>query len=223
MFRNLFNDFEPKVEEEVKSCCGHKKKKAELSHFEKIKAGLRYGFVDLIDDLSMWLTIGIFVGALVGFIVPDDFFIGLGPFWSRFAILAIGVPLYICASATTPIAASLILKGMSPGTALILLLVGPATNASNIMVLQKYIGKKGVMINIAAIVLVALGMSYITDFFYSNWNLPMNWKIEAHQHEHHSVLTILIGVVFSALLVKGVIKEEILPRLKKKEGGCCAH
>ena len=84
---------------------------------------------------------------------------------AKLIILFAGIPMYVCASATTPIAAALVLKGLSPGAALLFLLVGPATNISNILVLQKYIGRKGIVINILAISLVSLALSYAVDFF----------------------------------------------------------
>jgi uncharacterized membrane protein YraQ (UPF0718 family) len=142
----LFNkDEAPIVEEEAKSCCKKScasETEARPSFMQGVKGMFQFAFGSLINDIALWLAIGIVAGALIDFLVPDNFFVNLGPTQSRLAIFAIGIPLYICATASTPIAVSLIMKGMSPGVALILLLVGPATNVSNIAVLQKYIGKK---------------------------------------------------------------------------------
>ena len=108
----------------------------------------------------LWLTIGMLLGALIQVVVPEDFFAGYGPHLGRLGILLVGIPFYICATASTPIAAALVLKGMSPGTALLLLLVGPATNISNILVLQQYLGKKAQALNLLTIALCSLGFSY---------------------------------------------------------------
>ena len=208
---NPDSDFEPEKQE--KSCC--KKNKMTKSGNPLINS-FKFGYGSLTNDIALWLLIGIFAGAAIDFIVPEDFFLQYGSNVGRYLILLVGIPLYICATASTPIAISLMLKGLSPGAALILLLVGPATNISNIAVLQKYIGKKGVVINILSIALVALIFSYLTDWAYDNFfTLSLNPKFDSHSHpaalwEH------FCGVVLSILIIKGVYLEEIKPRFFKK-------
>ena len=172
------------------------------------------------NDIAAWLTIGILLGALINFIVPENFFANQSMLGSRLMILLVGIPLYICASASTPIAASLMLKGLSPGSALLFLLVGPATNISNIAVLQKYIGKKGVIINVAAIAIVALAFSFLVDWMYANFfTLQLSEQLETHDHtgawwEHFSAVLLVI------LLVKGIYLEKIKPRFFKGPASC---
>ena len=206
----LFNTYELPPEEMTQSggCC---KKKSSSGM-------LRFSFVDLIDDMALWLGIGLLLGAGINWLVPADWFSGLSGFWGRMIILGIGIPTYICASATTPIAASLILKGMSPGMALLILLVGPATNSSNIMVMQKYIGKKGVVINVVSIGVVALGASYMVDFLYSYYSWPLDFKVGHHHHgqEDTSWFQILSAVTLSVLIVKGIVVNNILPLMRRK-------
>lgn len=194
-----------------------------MSLKSKLKSGFRYAFVDLIDDLALWLSLGILLGALLDYVIPADFFLNFSPWQGKALILFIGIPLYICASATTPIAASLVMKGLSPGAALILLLVGPATNLSNLFVLQKYIGKKGIFLNIISIASVALIFSIVLDYLYLEY-FSLNWNIEqGHQHSHSKWWEIASAVVIVLLLVKGVYMEEIKPRLHKKEAKGCCH
>ena len=167
--------------------------------------------------MALWLGIGLLLGALINWMVPADWFSDLGGFWGRMAILGLGIPTYICASATTPIAASLILKGMSPGMALLILLVGPATNSSNIMVLQKYIGKKGIIINVVMIALVALVASYAVDFLYSYYQWPLDFRVGHHHHyEEFSWVQTVSAVVLSALIIKGVIVNDVAPYFLRK-------
>ncbi len=207
-------------EPEKKSCCHGKTKAKQESFSEKLKKVFTFGFGKLSDDISGWLTIGILLGALIDFIVPDNFFANMGMLENRLMILAIGIPLYICASASTPIAASLILKGLSPGSALLLLLVGPATNISNIAVLQKYIGKKGVILNIFSIVFVALIFSFLVDYLYSTYfTIHINEMLLHHTHEG-MWWQVVSALILIALLVKGIFNEEIKPRLGKKEASC---
>lgn len=226
-----FNDFVlPEEEkEEVKSCCAKTKPTSEAASLGSKFAGMfKYGFGKLSDDIAGWLTIGILLGALIDFIVPENFFMNMGMVENRIMILLIGIPLYICASASTPIAVSLMLKGLSPGSAILFLLVGPATNISNIAVLQKYIGKKGVLINIFSIVFVALIFSFLVDYLYMNvFTLSLNEVL--HEHNHSGAWwEIASAVILVVLLAKGIWFEEVSPRLKKKahshsqsEGSSC--
>lgn len=205
----LFNKDGGEKIEEVKSCCSKSKDEAKTertSFGSKVAKMFSYAFNDLLDDMALWLTFGLIAGAVIEVLVPANFFETMGLTGQKLAILAVGIPLYICASATTPIAASLVLKGMSPGTALLILLVGPATNISNILVMQKYIGKKGIIINVLVIALVALGMSYFTDYLYSAYSFPIDFKVSLHEHGEGSAWwEIALAVVLSVSLLKGLI------------------
>ncbi len=214
--QHIFNDFQyiSKLEKK-EECCGHDHKhdhsyvKKEKSIIQKI---LNFSFVELLDDMVNWLSLGLVLGAIISFIFPDQFFENFNPHVNRFLILLVSVPVYICASASTPIAASLILKGLSPGTALIFLLAGPATNISNIAVIQKYIGKKGVVINIISIVLVAYAASYLVDAFYLN--NPMSIKLAGLEHEHYGVFYTACAVIFLILLLSSLYRVN-LKRIRK--------
>ncbi len=213
-------DIDVPKEEETKSCCASTSCGSEKKKENKLLKAIKYAYVDLLEDIALWLTFGILVGALVDVFVPADIFSQFDGFTARIAFILIGVPVYICASASTPIAASLILKGLSPGTALIMLMVGPATNISNLLVLQKYMGKKAVIINIIAISVTALAFSFGVDWLYQTLNLPLDFKI-THEHEHSSMILNVLTGVFVLLLFVALMKREILPRLERKSGGCC--
>jgi hypothetical protein len=143
---------------------------------------------------------------------------------SRFLILLVGIPIYICASATTPIAVALFLKGLSPGAALLLLLVGPATNASNILVLQKYIGKKGVIINIFSVICVGLAFSYLADYLYVDAS-KIDWiqNANGHEHQHFAWWERVMGIFLIYLIIKGIWVENIRPKFKSNGAGGDAH
>jgi uncharacterized membrane protein YraQ (UPF0718 family) len=222
----LFNDFEVEDDEtaKVKSCCGASKKANIIEEKKTIKetaVGIfKYGYGKLSDDIAVWLTIGIFLGALIEFLVPENFFTGMGMIQNRLMILVIGIPLYICASASTPIAVSLMLKGLSPGSALLFLLVGPATNISNIAVLQKYIGKKGVLINIFSIAFVAIVFSFIVDWLYASYfTLKLSEQLKHHDHGD-SIVQVVCACFLVILLSKGIYKEKIQPWISKRESSC---
>ncbi len=187
--QHIFNPFNEVIKEEKKDCCHSKDDDHGHSHSHDhakdsdsfLAKTFKFGFVELLDDMANWLFVGLLLGALISYFIPESFFSDLNPHVGKLVILLVSIPLYICASASTPIAASLILKGLSPGAAIIFLLAGPATNISNIAVIQKYIGKKGVIINILTIIGVAYLASYIVDYFYTTYPLNINL---ATFHEH---------------------------------------
>lgn len=111
---------------------------------EKMVAGVRFGYREVWGDIAGWFFIGLFVAALITTLVPDDLMARLlgGGLGSMLVMLVVGIPLYICASASTPVAAALIMKGVSPGAALVFLLVGPATNITSISVLLGILGRR---------------------------------------------------------------------------------
>lgn len=202
-----------------KGCCPGTKAPEKTE--SKFLGMIKYGFGELSDNLALWLSIGILGGAILSYFVPEDFFLNASGWGARLLVLAIGVPFYICASASTPIALSLMLKGMSPGTALILLMVGPATNFSNLAVLQKYIGIKGVALNVLGVSVVALIMSFVTDGLFSHFSWAIPFSQGMHEHgEESSLVAIICAIFLLLLLVKGIWNEEIRPRLNKEEKHC---
>jgi uncharacterized protein len=135
----------------------------------KFKHGMHYAFVDLLGDIAVWLGIGIAVGGIISYFVPQDF-IGryFGTDWQAMLVmLVIGIPLYICASASTPIAAALIAKGMSPGVALVFLLAGPATNMAGILSVGKFLGKRSAVIYLFSIAACALLLGIALNQIYA--------------------------------------------------------
>ncbi len=129
------------------------------------KAALRYAFVDLFDDIFGWVLIGILAAAALQVLFPPELLATIlgGPLQSMLLMTIIGVPLYVCAEASTPIAAVLIMQGLNPGAALVFLLVGPATNIGAVGVLQRQLGRRTVLIYLSAIILVALAMGVLLN------------------------------------------------------------
>jgi HflK protein len=109
-----------------------------------VHESLHYGFTYMMDNFSLWFIIGILTSALIGALVPSGWFSGIpgGQVTEILFILAISVPLYVCSFESTPIAAMLILKGLSPGAALVFLLAGPATNLTTIVMVRKFFGRR---------------------------------------------------------------------------------
>jgi uncharacterized membrane protein YraQ (UPF0718 family) len=158
----------------VDNCCDGKNCDPEThrSHhtfLEKIKAGVGYAFGDLWDDIAKWFLFGVLLAGFITVLIPDDIFsryLGSG-LSAMLLMLAIGIPLYICATASTPIAAALILKGVSPGAALVFLLVGPATNVASLTVLMGVLGKRATAIYLATIAVAAVLFGLAVDHVYA--------------------------------------------------------
>jgi uncharacterized membrane protein YraQ (UPF0718 family) len=136
---------------------------------EKLWAGVRYAFTDFWNDLAGWFFIGLLAAGLIAVLIPDEMvktYLGSG-LPAMLFMLAVGIPLYICATASTPIAAALILKGVSPGAALVFLLAGPATNVAALTVMAGIIGKRATAIYLVAIAVSTVVSGLILDQVYS--------------------------------------------------------
>jgi len=131
----------------------------------RVRRGLRFAFVDLFDDIFGWVLIGIAAAAALQHWVPADVVtrLGGGGIGTMLLLAAIAVPLYVCAEASTPIAAAMIASGVSPGAALVFLLTGPATNLGSIGVLRREIGSSLVGIYLVSIIAIAIGSGLLFD------------------------------------------------------------
>jgi uncharacterized membrane protein YraQ (UPF0718 family)/copper chaperone CopZ len=188
----------------------------------KIREMFRYSFVEFLQDISNWLIIGLLAAALISVIVPDNFFETMIPnsFVGMLMILVVAIPVYICATASVPIAAVLMLKGLSPGAALVLLMAGPATNAATITMIGKVMGKKSLMAYLGAIITGALLAGLVIDNF-----LPREWfSLSEHfghiGHEHHGILPGWLktgsAILLSIFILNGYLRKHLF---NKKEIG----
>ena len=135
---------------------------------EKIAAGLRFAFGDVWSDLAVWFLFGLVLSGIITVLIPESFFSRYmgGGMGAMLIMLAVGIPIYICASASTPIAAALILQGVSPGAALVFLMTGPATNVTSLTVLSRVLGRRATAIYLASIALCAFGFGLLVDQVY---------------------------------------------------------
>jgi hypothetical protein len=107
----------------------------------RLKEGLRYGLADLVDDTLPWIGVGLVVAALAEPLFGHDLLLSLPSAVQVPLAAVLGIPLYVCASGATPIAAMAVHKGLSAGAALTFLLAGPATNATTFGVLTALHGR----------------------------------------------------------------------------------
>jgi uncharacterized protein len=184
------------------SCESARKQKAPL--LSRIVDGSRYAFGDLLRDIGGWLLLGVLIAGLVATLVPDGFFAMLFEYQaaSLVLMLLVGIPLYMCASASTPIAAALVLKGLSPGAALVFLLAGPATNAATLTVVARFWGRKATLVYLAVIAFCSLVLGWLVNEFYAWADLDISrWVTTSEAH----VVTVwgnLTALVLLALIAR---------------------
>ena len=119
---------------------------------------LKYAYFKMIQDIGGRLVIGLLVAALIQVAIPDEFFLHFGsqPLLQMLVILLVAVPMYICSTGSIPVAAALIMKGLSPGAALVMLMAGPAVNLASILVVRKAMGKRFTWIYLLIIIVFSI-------------------------------------------------------------------
>lgn len=154
------------------------------SLYERLGSGMRFAFVELFTDISRWFILGMLIAGVITYAVPTSFIENYmsGGLTSMLIMLAIGLPLYVCATASTPIAAALLLKGMSPGAALVFLLTGPATNAASFTVLIKMLGLRTAIIYLVSIAICAILLGLCLNEIYTLLNIDIKVSL-GHAHE----------------------------------------
>ena len=156
-----------------------------------IANGLGYGFGELLGGIAKPLAIGTLLGGLISYLLPPGIlekYVGQGML-SYLIMLAVGIPLYVCASGSIPLAAALMAKGISPGAAMIFLLVGPATNAATISVVSNMLGRRILAIYLAFLTVGALGAGFITDAFFGWFPTLLPSVVTGHAHDMQSLNT----------------------------------
>ncbi|MBN2008262.1 permease [candidate division KSB1 bacterium] len=151
---------------------------------DRAKSIVNYVEFELLGPIANTLILGIVIAGIISAVIPDSFFeTYLGnPFLSMLLMMVVGIPLYVCATASTPIAASLLMKGISPGAALVFLLTGPATNAVTIATVAKIVGKKAAAVYLATIAAGSLALGFVLNM------VALNFGIDKIVHHHHKQL-----------------------------------
>ena len=169
---------------------------------QKAWSGIHYAFTGLLDDILFWLAIGMLFAAASKTFLPADFLAQWGQgLTAMLVMLLAGIPMYICATASTPVAAGLMLAGVSPGVALVLLLTGPATNISTLGIIHGELGKRSMWLYLLGVSVTAITFGLLVDVAINHYQI----NISAQLHADHGGLagwmqwTALIGLVTIAL------------------------
>ena len=193
---------EPKVQT---SCCD-KPNKALQSQWQKVQQAISYSCNKLLSDTMVWLMIGLFFAALVQTYVPESFLTQWGSgILAMLVVILISIPMYICATASTPIAAGLLLSGVSPGAVLVFMLAGPATNIATLGVVANELGKRAVFAYLIGVIGVALIFGFLTDYLVTEFGFVVSPLLgEEHQVLPHW-LSFVFGVILIALILRLVV------------------
>ena len=145
---------------------------ATSSWTDRMKEALRYAFVDMMADIGKWLVIGLLVAAAITQLVPDSYFtlFADNSLLSMLLVLLMAIPMYLCATGSIPIAVALILKGITPGAGLVLLMAGPASNIASILVIRKVLGARTQALYLGSIIVGAIAAGLVIDLL-----LPTEW------------------------------------------------
>ena len=202
----------------------------------KIWRVFRYSYYDMMQDIGLRLLIGLLLAALINVVVPDEFFLTFGssPLLQMLIILIVAVPMYICSTGSIPVAAALIMKGLSPGAALVMLMAGPAVNIASILVVRKSLGNRFTWIYLSTIIgfsvlfgliINAVGLNVspvMNDVCCTSANvLPGTFKLICT-----ILLTLIILFALSMKLLNKVFHKETIPAdttVYSVEGMHCSH
>ncbi|QBZ84040.1 permease [Hydrogenovibrio crunogenus] len=184
-------------------CCGSNDHSSQTSWLQNSWKGIRYAFSDMLADIVGWLTIGLIFAAIVQTYIPTDFLTQWGSgLVAMIIMLLIGIPMYVCATASTPIAVGLILAGISPGVALVFLLSGPATNIGTLGIISQLLGRKTMWLYLAGTVFSALAAGLVFDALLAQWN----WNLVTSMQAHHETLPIWLQALSLLILFLAALK-----------------
>lgn len=202
-----------KREMETKGSCG-----------KRMASALRYGMVDMIADIGKWLIIGLITAGIITTLVPAEWFSVFqdNSLLSMLAILILSIPMYLCATGSIPIAVALMLKGLSPGCALVLLLAGPASNMASILVIKNVLGKRALFIYLLSIVIGTIVFGLGIDYL-----LPREWftenlvSLDECCHAHSQWFPTICTLILALLLFHALFINKLNKKCQCQDHSCC--
>ncbi len=177
---------------------------------------LKYGFLSLPKDIGTPMLAGLIIAALISAFVPEDFVLEgvdkLGAFGTMLVMMALGIPVYVCATASVPLAAVMIAKGICPGAVLVFLMTGPATNAAAFATIWKVMGGKTAIIYILTVIFCALGSGLLLEAVFPN----LGSSVTEHVHEMGpSIAGHISAIVLLSILLRGIYAKKIKSLITK--------
>lgn len=181
----------------------------------RVRASAHYIMFDFFPDIANWLVLGLVLSGVLAAVLPADLFVGSSSLLQMVLVVTAGIPMYICASASTPIAAVLLAKGMAPGAALVFLLVGPATNIASLLVVGRLLGRRTAAVYLIALVVSSIAIGVLVDAFLGG----LDWTpriAEQAMHEHISLFKWL-GLILLTLAILHTWKLKATAFMRKRQ------
>ncbi len=178
---------------------------------EKLQAGMRFAFTELMGDLAVWFVLGVILAGIISVLVPESIIsavFGSG-IVAYLGALIISGPIFVCSTFSTPIAAALVIKGMSPGAALVFLMAGPATNVTTITMVTGLLGKRSLGIYLGSIVVCSMMMAFLTDMIFSVYHISATASMSSAGGEFLPPWVELGAAVILAVLIIRVFWQTI--------------
>ncbi|WP_018693507.1 SO_0444 family Cu/Zn efflux transporter [Algicola sagamiensis] len=195
-------------------CCGGKKEETKQTIPQKFSDGLRYAAFNIVDDIWLWLSIGIAFAAAAKVYLPPEFIMEYGQgLFAMTALMLVSIPMYICATASTPIAAGLLVSGVSPGAVLVFLLVGPATNIATLAVVGNELGKRSLVGYLTGLVGSAFAFGLFVDFLIQENVINIQAQLADVQQIVSPPIQTISAVILSVFMIISIMKW-----LRKKGG-----
>lgn len=198
-------------EDSAPTCCASAAPVAEQQN--RLFNAVKYAASELLDDIAAWMAVGIVIAGIMLTYIPPDWLAQWGQGLSAMLVmLLVGIPMYICAVASTPVAAGLIMAGVSPGVALVFLLVGPATNIAGLALVSRELGFKVTLVYLAGIAVVSVGMGLLLEYLLQ----ATSWQIDVRLGEASMMLPMLLSwgsaIVLLVLAIRP-LRRLLLPKL----------
>jgi uncharacterized membrane protein YraQ (UPF0718 family) len=180
---------------------------------QRLITGFKYAYGELLTDIAKPFLVGVLIAGAITFFFPEDLTLWANdhPLLSMLVMLVAGIPMYVCATSSTPIAAALILKGLNPGAALVFLLAGPATNAATINIVRNVFNTRALIIYLSMISLCSLAMGFAVDWIYTL--MDVNPQVVVGQAAELFPYSVQLA---SAIVLTGLILYNRFSRMGKK-------
>ena len=204
-------------------CCCHGDCKKHKNFLQKMGEAFNYAFVEMMEDIGKWLVIGIIAAGAITVLVPDSLFsMFQGNTWaSMFLVLAIAIPMYLCATGSIPIAVALMLKGLTPGAALVLLMAGPACNMASILVVRNVLGTRTLLVYLASIILGSVAFGVLIDALQFGGAVNFLGDISSAADCCGEAAGGWLSWVCTAVLAALLINALVIRRFFRKKQCCC--
>ncbi|MCX6153048.1 MAG: SO_0444 family Cu/Zn efflux transporter [Candidatus Kapabacteria bacterium] len=200
-----------KAESEIRKSAGWG-----IIFISKLEKMYKYAFVEFLDDIAIQFIFGIIISGIITYFIPDSFFRNTSVnngILGMLLMVAVGIPMYVCATASIPIAITLIMKGFSPGVAFVFLASGPATNAASLAILSKTMGRKFAALFVLIITISSIAFGYLLDFIFTFFNLDPHELMNHSTHLHFKnfgTMDFIYATALGLLLFGSIYRKYIL-------------